>query len=194
MDAIHLFPKERIMSRVVSMSLRLGALLVCAGCATMSNPGGQHTLAPANGGPTVRVARVSLKNPRGLQAVFEGDRQLEIRDAATYHDHTILCRRFTADDVPGMITVSRSCMDAILWPYVELPKGSHSLRLVGERGEATVTVSTHLHIGWFWANGVWFAAAPIGWAVDLASGSWTYFGSVDVAREFGLAGSQRASR
>ncbi len=78
------------------------------------------------------------------------------------------------------------CEDVRIAPYIMLDKATtHPLRLVREDGsETSITMNAGMHIGWIWANGIWLVGAPIGWAVDLISGSMKYFGSLDVGRAF----------
>jgi len=82
------------------------------------------------------------------------------------------------------------CEHLIYFPMVELDRSvPHTLRLVLAGREATVTVRASMHWQWIWFNGVWMAGAPIGWAVDAASGSMSYFNDLDVERAFRQASS-----
>ena len=177
------------MHRIRTMAA-LAACALLAGCATMVNPGKSRTVSPAESGTgtSARTARLRFRNWAGLQAVYENGRQLTFQDEADHDAHVLFCETWDGTTMPagrGMVwvTVDRSCMNAILFPYIELDKSvPHTLEIVTDRGRATVNVKAGMHIQWFWFNGVWGPAAPIGWAVDIARGSWNYFGSVDVAQ------------
>jgi len=179
--------------RLRSMMVLAAACAGLSGCATMVNPGKTRSAAtPVSNGTQVKTARLHLKNTGPVLAVYAGNTPLEIRDEADHDDHVRLCRLFSENplgDPPGMVTVSTNCMNSILAPYVELPKsGAHTLRLVRPDGEATVTVKTGTHWQWFWLNGVCLGLIPACWAVDIASGSWSYYGSLDVAHAVRAAG------
>jgi len=177
--------------RTVNTALKLVAVAACAmtsGCATLVNPGGVHKTSPANGGSGVKTARLRLENTGPVLSVYNGATPLVIRDAASHDDHVRLCRLFAENplgDPPGMVTVSTNCMNSILEPYVDLPKkGAHTLRLVRNGQEATVTVQAGMHWQWFWLNGVCLPLVWACWGVDVAMGSWSYFGRLDVAQAF----------
>ncbi len=170
--------------------------IVLAGCATVVNPARMHTVQPAMG-RRVTVTRLELRNYPARLDVYDGPERLEIQDAADEHFHTVACARFDANHPAprGMIWVDRDCMHAILEPYVELDKSTaHTLRLVAPEGETTVTISAGTHWQWFWLNGVWGPAAPVGWAVDLAKGSWRYYGTLDVEHAFRQHATATSSR
>jgi hypothetical protein len=173
----------------VKTMMRVVAMMMCAGlaaCATMVNPG---RIAPS-ASPVGPTARVELRHARGLQAIYENGAPVAILDAADHDTHVSVCRTYreTGATPAGWVTVNADCMSWTLLPYIELAKsGSHSLRIVTDRGEATRTMNAHLHIQWFWLNGVWLAAAPVGWVVDVASGRMNYFGSLDIADAMGSA-------
>lgn len=176
---------------MVRMAVAAAMCLGTTACATMVNPG---KVAPANGGgPT---ARLRLKNVAGLQAVYVNGSPVEIQDEADHDLHVAVCRTFREDqNTPiGYVTVNRDCMQWILFPYIDLDKSRpNNVRVVTTRGEGTVTVRPSLHIGWFWANGVWLAAAPVGWVVDIASGRMSYYGKFDVAQAVSRSGSAASS-
>jgi hypothetical protein len=157
----------------------IGMCVLLAGCATMSNPGRVHTVVSPEG-LHVKVASLYLKGTNGHLDIYEGNRRLEIREGTGDHESWVrMCRAANNFGDGG------ACEDAIFFPMLELDRGvPHTLRMVHNGQEATVTVEAHMHWGWIWANGVWFAAAPIGWAVDAASGDWSYFSELDVARTF----------
>lgn len=173
------------------MRFRLMVVLVGAaalsGCATLVNPGKTHSVETGNGNSRVRVARLRLENTGPVLDVYNGNTRLEIRDAATHDERVFLCQRFEsmATDPPGMVTVSVGCMNSILMPYVDLPKsGTHTLRLVRNGQETTVTVKASTHWQWFWLNGVCLPLVWACWGLDIASGSWSYYGSLDVVQAF----------
>lgn len=184
------------MKRLVRIVAIAGSVAL-AGCATMVNPYKIHTVTPANGRRTT-VTRLELNHTGSQLAVYDGAERLDIHDAADEHFHSVVCYRFDPDHPPprGMIWVDSNCMHAILEPYIELDKSMpHTLRLVRPSGEASVTVAAGTHWQWFWFNGIWGPAAPIGWAVDLAKGSWRYYTSLDVDHAFrSAATATRASR
>jgi len=174
-----------------SKVLAVGVCALLTGCATVTNPGKSRSV-EADGGSHVKMARLQLKHTGPVLAVYNGTTPLQIRDAANHEEHVSACRLFADNplgDPPGMVTVSSNCMNSILSPYVELPKsGTHTLRLVRPDGEATVSVKTSTHWQWFWLNGVCLPLVWACWGVDIASGSWSYYGSLDVA------GAMRSSR
>jgi len=167
-------------------SSRVFAVAVCAllsGCAMVTNPGKSRSVVPPEGGQRVKVARLRLEHTGPVLDVYNGTTRLQIRDAATEEDRVFLCRRYEAAamDPPGMVTVSVGCMNSILMPYVELPKsGTHSLRLVRNGQETTVSIKASTHWQWFWLNGVCLPLVWACWGLDIATGSWSYFGSLDV--------------
>lgn len=167
---------------------------VCAGlsgCATAVNPRRTHSVLPPNGGSRVKMTRLVLENTGPVLSVFDvenGDTPLQIRDFADHDKHVEMCRVFADNplgDPPGMVTVSSNCMNSILIPYVELPKsGRHTLRLVRSGREITVTVKASTHWQWFWLNGLCFPLVWACWGVDIALGSWSYYGDLDVTQAF----------
>jgi hypothetical protein len=148
-----------------------------SGCATLVNRGSVRS-GPVAGG----TARLELRHAYGRVEVFEGGNLLTLREGTGDHawwDRQ--CRLLSTDP--------SDCNGAIYFPYVELSRGApHQLRLVRKGREAVVTVSASTHWAWLWANGVWLAAAPVGWVVDLTSGRMKYFGSLDVDRAFRNSG------
>ncbi len=183
------------MARTLRMLL-LGGCVMLGGCATMANRGKVRTAPDPTSGRSVRVARVELKNVGsgnegllhfllpGELTVYEGSTQLPIfsEDSANNDNRwRARCRLGASDQA-----TRGACDRAIFYPYLELDKRvPHTLRLVRSNGsEATVTVRAGTRILWFWANGIWGPAAPLGWVVDAMSGKWTYFGSLDVDRAF----------
>jgi hypothetical protein len=151
--------------------------MLASGCATMSNPGGVRSAVTPEGAH-VRVARVYLKNTNGHIDIFEGNRRLAIQEGTGDRNGWLrLCRETNNFGDGG------SCDDLIFFPMIELDRnGPHTLRIVHKGQEVSTTVEAHTHWAWIWANGVWFAAAPVGWAVDAASGAMQYYGSLDVGR------------
>ena len=174
----------------------VGVCALLSGCATLVNPGKSRSVETGSGDTRVKVARLRLNHTGPVLDVYNGGTQLQIRDAANHDDHVTICRKYelAATDPPGMVTVSTSCMNSILWPYVELPKsGTHTLRLVRPDGEATVAVRTSTHWQWLYLNVVCLTFMPACWGVDIVAGSWSYYGSVDVANAFRSAGTRTAS-
>lgn len=182
--------------RFRSMVVLAAAGAGLSGCAMVVNPGKTRSVLPPGGASRVKVSRLRLENTGPVLDVYNGTTRLEIRDAATRDQRVMICRRWetAAIDPPGMATVSTSCMNSILMPYVELPKsGTHALRLVRNGQETTVSVKASTHWQWFWLNGVCLPLVWACWGVDIATGSWSYFGSVDVANAFQSAGVRTAA-
>src|SRR5205085_1846999 len=122
-------------------------------------------------------------------AIYENGARLEVQDGTT--DRATSIRLCTA--VHGS-RAFLACDRAVYAPYVELDRGtSHTLRVVMNGREVTTTMSAGMHWQWIWANGVWLAAAPIGWAADLASGRMKYFGRLRLDHLFPEAAAAAAS-
>jgi hypothetical protein len=194
------------------MMLLVVACAGLGGCATITNAGHLQTTAPDGsapqpGGPTVRAAQLELKHmPIGLQ-VFEAGREVPIREADgafaarlvanCYETERIIAR---AGGVLPSDPVARRAIEAhrIVWPdgcehqrvffypVVLLDRAvPHTLRLVGDGREATVTVHTSLHPKWLYWNFWLLAAYPVGLAVDGLSHNWSYFWPLDVGQALG---------
>ena len=195
------------------MKARLaGTVLLCvaaSGCATITNAGHFRNVTPdgrvpERGEPTIRVGQVELKHMRQSVMIYEGNRQIPIRDQADAQHralHLRLCREIesTLIDLGRSDTQSNEqrravesfarafpngCTeDFILFPMIELDRNTtHTLRLVENGREATVTVSTSLHPKWLYWNFWLLAAYPIGLATDAATHNWSYFWPIDVAQ------------
>lgn len=188
--------------RKILKLLVVGASALLGACATMVNPGKTRMVEPMTGGPHVKVGRLKLEHaPRirfrdgaggretwGLD-VYDGNTRLQIMDESDDALRDRMCR-------VGLTLIDTVCTHTILYPYVELNRAvPHTLRLVSAAGAATVTVRARVHFQWIWFNAIWGVAMPIGWAVDAASGSWQYFGNLDVADTYErLASSARGTR
>jgi hypothetical protein len=178
-------------------TMAAGTCALLGACATMANPSRISKNDPLTGPTGVTTARVPLRNWSPDVRVFADGRLLQIYDA-----DPVLSARITLSCLEAQAAIERtgsasgslsSC--AFMSPTLVLPKRAHTLRFVRGSGEsATVTVKPSLHPAWFMANWVWMMFAPVGWAVDLAGGRWTYFDvdGVDVAAVFRDASRQAA--
>jgi len=179
----------------------MALLLLCAGtaltgCATMANRGHTRLQQAPDGDRTIRTARLYLKfhnkvDKKSHKAtlppaidVYEGGRRLAVIDDSAHRDFWLdMCRLAQAGGDPTFSQVD--CDNVIFEPMLELDRAvPHTLRLVWGAREATITVHASMPWQWIWLNGVWGVAAPIGWAVDAASGGMSYFSALDIDRLF----------
>jgi hypothetical protein len=157
------------MRHAMRIGLCLTVTAALSGCAAMMNPGGVARVSPGGGSPPVKMAALDLVNMSRDVSIYEGNRLLPIAETENQdllRIHRAMCAEPCATYAYAHIYLDRS--------------GPHTLRLTGGGREGTVTVERGLHVRWIFFDALWGPAAFVAWAVDGATGSWSYYRPLDV--------------
>ena len=169
------------------------AVLSQSGCATMYHRNnGLRIRQQQPDGRTIRVLAMNLDHATPDLQIFEGDQRLaivEVKDhifsSAVNSSLNESVARNSCRSAPGTVCEYTWTQRQNYGPGVFLDPGrSHTLRLVRNGQEATVTVNTHFKVKWYFYNMLLFPLAPVGWVVDGVTGSWNQYPRLDIDRAF----------
>jgi len=163
-----------------------------AGCATLFHRGNGLTAQAQENGQEVRLLAMNLDHATPDLRIYEDGVELPIAKVKTHIVSNAI--KSSVSEAVARGAAAGSCTGVCSYSWTETtnfgpgvflnPHRSHTLRLVRGDQEAMVTVKTSWRIKWYFANMLFFVAAPIGWVVDGVTGSWNEFSRLDVDRAF----------
>ena len=174
--------------RMIALAALCLATASLTGCATMYHRGNGLRVTQVEDGKSVGKLAMNMDHATSDLQIYEGTQPLQISQV---RDHI-----FSSGVRNGLSqsAASTSCRAPCTYSWTETtqygpglfldPHRPHTLRLVRNGQEATVTVKTRWKVKWYFYDMALFVFAPVGWVVDGVTGSWNQFPRLDVDRAF----------
>jgi hypothetical protein len=168
----------------------VAAVVSMSGCATMFRHGHNLTLKDADRGDTVTKIALNLSHATQDLKIYEGDQLLPIVEVEDKIVRNAIANSTKESVARNSCRTQPTCTyqwneKTSFGPGIFLnPKREHTLRLVRNGKEATVNVSSHIHMRWWWMDGFLGPLCWVGWTVDAKTGMWRGFARLDVDKAF----------
>jgi hypothetical protein len=188
-------------NRLIALASLALASASMSGCATMYHRGNGLRSTQVEDGKRVGTLAMNLDHASADLQIYEGNQALQISQVRDHIFSNAVGNSVNRTVASGSCS-GRTTPCTYSWtetsqfgPGLFLdPHRPHTLRLVRQGQEATVTVKTVWKAKWWFYDMALFMFAPVGWVVDGATGSWNQFPRLDIDRAFRNASTTATTR